>query len=119
MTPPNISEPQLAEAVFQGRSSEPAALPEEQRPKLARTKAILLPAALMALFLFSQLFDYHALHLSTFTPDKLLFLVISGLFAHGALSGRLRSIPWSGTEVCMALFAILCTVSYIFTNPDA
>src|SRR5271163_2421344 len=119
MTHPNISEPSIADGLYESRSSEPAALAVEQPRPLARTKAMLLPAALMASFLFSQLFDYHALHLSTFTPDKLLFLVISGLFARGVLTGQLRSVTWSGTEVCMVLFAILCTVSYIFTNPDA
>src|SRR5271170_313562 len=107
MTPPNISEPPVAHAIYDGRSPEPAALPVEQRPALPRAKAMLLPAALMALFLFSQLFDYHALHLSTFTPDKVLFLILGGLFAQGVLTGRLRSMPWSGTEICMALFAIL------------
>ncbi|HLW88599.1 MAG TPA: O-antigen ligase family protein [Terriglobales bacterium] len=80
--------------------------------------ALPLPAALMALFLFSQLFDYHALHLSTVTPDKLVFFILSLIFANAALTNRLRPIPWSGTEICMLLFAILCTVSYIVTNPD-
>ncbi len=78
-----------------------------------------LPPVLIAAFLFAQMFDYHALKLATFTPDKLLFLLLLLLFANAALTGRLRSISWSGTEVCMVLFAILCTVSYCITNPDA
>src|SRR5580700_8918925 len=119
MTHPNISQSLPADAVYEGRSSESAALPEEQRLTSNPPKAMPLPAALMALFLFSQLFDYHALHLSTFTPDKLLFLILSTLFANAALTNRLRSIPWSGTEVCMFLFSILCTVSYVVTNPDS
>ena len=78
-----------------------------------------LPSVLFALFLLSQLFDYHALKLSTVTPDKILFCFIFLLFAYSALTGRLRSISMSGTEVCMLLFAILCVVSYCITNPDA
>ena len=119
MTHANISEPLAADVVYEGKSSESAALPEDQRAALKPPKGMPLPAALMALFLFAQLFDYHALHLSTFTPDKLLFLLLFLLFAHAASTHRLRSIPWSGTEVCMVLFAILCTVSYVATNPDA
>jgi O-antigen ligase len=80
---------------------------------------MLLPAALMALFLFSQLFDYHALGLSTVTPDKLLFVLLCLFFGYASATHRLRSIPWSGTEVCMLLFAVLCTLSYVVTNPDA
>jgi O-antigen ligase len=78
-----------------------------------------LPAALMALFLFSQMFDYHALKLFTVTPDKILFFLLFLLFAYAALTDRLRSMSVSGTEVCMLLFAILCTASYVVTNPDA
>jgi O-antigen ligase len=119
MTLPSISESLPADAVYESRSSESAALPEEQRVTSNPPKAMPLPAALMALFLFSQLFDYHALHLSTVTPDKVLFLVLAVLFGYAAATHRLRPIPWSGTEVCMLLFAILCTVSYVITNPDA
>ncbi|MFZ0868411.1 MAG: O-antigen ligase family protein [Candidatus Sulfotelmatobacter sp.] len=119
MTYPNISEPLAADVVYEGRSSEATALPEDQRVTLKPLKAMPLPAKLMALFLFSQLFDYHALHLSTVTPDKVLFLVLAVLFGYAAVTHRLRPIPWSGTEVCMLLFAILCTVSYVITNPDA
>ncbi|MGA6949629.1 MAG: O-antigen ligase family protein [Candidatus Sulfotelmatobacter sp.] len=119
MTHPNISESLPADAVYKSRSSESDALPEDQPATLRRPKAMPLPAALMALFLFSQLFDYHALHLSTVTPDKALFLVLSLLFGYAAMTHRLRAISWSGTEVCMLLFAILCTVSYVVTNPDA
>ena len=111
MTYPNISEPLAADVVYEGRSSEATALPEDQRVTLKPLKAMPLPAKLMALFLFSQLFDYHALHLSTVTPDKVLFLVLAVLFGYAAVTHRLRPIPWSGTEVCMLLFAILCTIS--------
>jgi O-antigen ligase len=115
----NIFGPSAADVVDEGRSSTSSALPLEQRPRTKESKVRRLPAALMALFLFSQLFDYHALHLSTVTPDKLVFLILSVIFANAALTNRLRSIPWSGTEVCMLLFSILCTVSYVVTNPDA
>src|SRR5271166_5183004 len=101
MTHPNIYESSVADGIHESRSSESAALPVEQRPALKRAKAMALPAALMASFLFSQLFDYHALNLSTVTPDKVLFVALSLLFAHAALTHRLRPIPWSGIEVCM------------------
>src|SRR5271169_4519256 len=119
MAHPNIYESSVADGIYESRSSESTALPMEQGPALKRAKAMALPAALMASFLFSQLFDYHALGLSTVTPDKVLFVILSLLFAHAAFTHRLRPIPWSGVEVCMLLFAILCTVSYAVTNPDA
>ncbi len=120
MVHPNISERSAADAIYDSRSSESPVLSVEPPATLRRTaKAMRLPAALMALFLFSQLFDYHALGLSTVTPDKVLFLVLSLLFGYAALTHQLRPIPWSGTEVCMLLFAILCTLSYLVTNPDA
>ena len=81
-------------------------------------KAMPLPAKLMALFLFSQPFDYHALHLSTVTPDKVLFLVLAVLFGYAAVTDRVRSISMSGLEWCMLLFAVLCVVSYLINNPD-
>jgi O-antigen ligase len=115
----NIFGPPAADLIDEGKSSSSSALPLEQPPRAKGSKIRPLPAALIALFLFSQLFDYHALHLATVTPDKLLFLIISLLFAHAVLAHRLRPIPWSGTEVCMLLFAILCTISYVVTNPDA
>jgi O-antigen ligase len=115
----NISESSATKSVIDNESSQRSAAAVEEQPRRRGTKIRPLPAALMALFLFSQLFDYHALHLSTFTPDKLLFLILSTLFANAALTNRLRSIPWSGTEVCMFLFSILCTVSYVVTNPDS
>jgi O-antigen ligase len=77
------------------------------------------PAVLMALFLFSELFNYQALGFSTFTPDKFLFLFILLLLTYGALTHQLRSVPRSKVEVCMFLFALLCTISYVIANPDA
>ncbi len=113
----NISGLPQADWAGEVKTSRADALRVEPRPGPSRART--LPATLIALFLFSQLFDYHALHLSTVTPDKFFFFLIVVLFANAALTHRLRSIPWSGTELSMALFAILCTVSYLITNPDA
>jgi O-antigen ligase len=115
----NISGLHPADWADEAKPSGADALRVEPRPKVRKAKGVPLPAALVALFLFSQMFDYHALHLSTVTPDKLLFLFIFMYFAYGTLTHRLRSTPWSGTEVSMALFATVCTVSYVVTNPDA
>jgi O-antigen ligase len=119
MAQANISGPLAANLAYESKRSKanPPSVEHQATPR--RAKGMPLPAALVALFLFSQLFDYHALGLSTVTPDKVLFFFICVLFGYAALTHQLRPIRWSGTEVCMLLFAILCTVSYVVTNPDA
>jgi O-antigen ligase len=77
-----------------------------------------LPAGLTVLFLFLQMFDYHALGMSMVTPDRIVFVIICILFLSAVRKGR-ASISKSRLEWCMLTFAILCIVSYIATNPDA
>lgn len=92
---------------------------QDSRQKSKTAKLMPLPAGLIGLFLFSELFHYQALGLSTVTPDKVLFVIICGLFVSATLNKRLRTISLSRAEVCMALFALLCSISYCVTNPDA
>jgi O-antigen ligase len=115
----SVFESSAADLIAEGRPAAANALPVEDRLAVRGAKIMPLPAALIVLFLLAQLFDYHALGLFTLTPDKVLFLCIVLRFVHAAVNDRLRSIPFSGTEVCMFLFAILCTVSYCQANPDA
>src|SRR5208283_3542636 len=115
----NISPLSAEDLIDESGSVDLSVATAQPRPMSKGAKLVPLPAALIALFIFAQMFDYHALHLATFTPDKLFFLVILLFFGNAALSGRLRSVPWSGTEVCMVMFATLCTASYCITNPDA
>ncbi|MFZ0771038.1 MAG: O-antigen ligase family protein [Candidatus Sulfotelmatobacter sp.] len=79
---------------------------------------MLLPAGLIASFLFFQMFDYHALHwFTSVTPDRICFALLCLSSAAAAQKGKLR-FSWTGIEICMVLFALLCTVSYCVTNPD-
>jgi len=114
-----ISKTSPAEWANASRRSGASVLCPERVPTSPASKERLLPSTLIALFLFSQLFYYHAFNLYTVTPDKLLFGIILLLCARGAVTHRLRSTSFSGPEVCMLLFAILCTVSYVITRPDA
>jgi O-antigen ligase len=115
----NISGPPPADLAYGSRPSEASALSVERLPTPKKAKGIPVPAVLVALFLFSQMFDYHALKLFTVIPDRILFFLIALRFAWAALQGRLRSTSRSGLETCMLVFTILCTVSYCVTNPDA
>jgi O-antigen ligase len=119
MAQANVFRSSAADLIRQVPPAAMDALPVEQGRVVSRAKIMRLPAALIASFLFSQLFDYHALGLYTVTPDKILFIFIVGYFVYAALTDRLRSISFTGIEVCMLLFAILCTVSYCNANPDA
>lgn len=74
---------------------------------------------MMATFLFLQLFDYHALGMSTVTPDRIVFLAIAGLFVSALTRRKVRSVSVSGIEWAMIAFGTLCAVSYIINNPDA
>ena len=77
---------------------------------------------LLPIWLASMLFLYQ--HISPFlnldlgiriSPDRLLFLVILGLFLKST-SGQRRG----GTiERLMLVFAVLCTISWVTTRPDA
>jgi O-antigen ligase len=85
-----------------------------------------LPAGLISALLFFQLFDYQVLDilqflkvLFTITPDRLVFLLIFSLFVWSFVNGRVRSSSRGAIEVCMFLFALLCTLSYLATRPDA
>ena len=86
-------------SIYESRPVEAsAAATQTLKPKGAKVAP--LPAALVALFLFAQLFDYHALRLSTFTPDKILFFLLLLLFTHAASTGRLRSISSLAARIC-------------------
>jgi O-antigen ligase len=83
-----------------------------------QAKTFLFPAALGALFLFLQMFDYHALGMSAMTPDRIVFLLICTYFFF-ALGKKRLVISKSWPEWSMLAFSILCITSYIVTNPDA
>jgi putative inorganic carbon (hco3(-)) transporter len=114
----NIHMPSLVEGP-ESASPKKRVLRSEGAATQKRGRTLAFPAVLMAFFLFSQLFNYQALGLSTFTPDKFIFLLIALLFAYGALTHQLRPVAQSKIEVCMFLFATLCAISYAITNPDA
>jgi len=85
-----------------------------------------LPAGLISALLFFQLFDYHLLELVhlpnvlvTITPDRLVFLLIASVFVWSFANGRVRSSSFGVIEACMLMFAVLCTVSWFITGPDA
>jgi O-antigen ligase len=85
-----------------------------------------LPAGLISALLLFQLFDYQVLELLQFlkvlftvTPDRLVFLLIASAFVWSFVNGRVRSCRVSVIEVCMLLLAVLCTLSWFTTRPDA
>jgi len=105
-------------------------LPDAVRPATARTAVqdhmLALPAGLISALLFFQLFDYQQLELFQFlkvlftvTPDRLVFLLIASTFVWSLANGRVRSRPFGVIEVCMLLLAVLCTLSWFTTRPDA
>lgn len=96
----------------------------------ARTAAqdpmMTLPVGLISALLFFQLFDYRLIELFQFlkviitvTPDRLVFLIIFSVFFWSFLNGRVRSPSFGVIEVCMLLFAVLCTLSWFIAQPDA
>ncbi|HEY1658126.1 MAG TPA: O-antigen ligase family protein [Candidatus Sulfotelmatobacter sp.] len=112
------AETSLADSSQAAGSFEANALQEAKPVRRKSLKGMPLPAALIAFFLFFQLFDYHALHwFTSITPDRVCFLLLCLSFIAAAQKGKLR-FSWTGTEVCMVLFALLCTISYCVTNPD-
>jgi O-antigen ligase len=113
----NISEPLVADWIQERRAPAGSAAPAERQPVLKRARGFALPVGLTASFLFLQMFDYHALGMSTVTPDRIIFLIIFGSFVVALRKGQLR-ISMSGLEWCMLLFTILCVVSYVISNPD-
>lgn len=119
MAPTNISEPSVADWLRESRASAATAAPTESQPAVPRARGFVLPVGLTAWFLFLQMFDYHALGMSTVTPDRILFLIIFGSFIVALQKGKIRSVSMSGLEWCMLLFTILCVVSYVISNPDA
>jgi O-antigen ligase len=84
-----------------------------------------LPVTLIGCLLVSQLFDYKALDFPasklvfTVTPDRLLFALLFVRFGPSLLSHRDRPRPSGHGEVyIMALFGLLCTVSWLSTGLD-
>ena len=71
----NLSPASTQDSIYESRPVEASAA-AAQPVKAKGLKVAPLPAALLALFLFAQLFDYHALRLSTFTPDKIFFFLL-------------------------------------------
>src|SRR5215472_4211861 len=114
----HTSEPSVADWMrSQASASSSTVEAGEERPQ-SRVGSFVLPSALIAGFLFLQMFDYHALGMSTVTPDRILFLFIFGGFVAALRSGRAQKVSMSGLEWTMLLFAGLCVVSYIISNPD-
>ena len=112
--------PHLAPGPVQNTARRGRARTAAQDPMMA------LPAVLISALLFFQLFDYQALELFRFlkvlftvTPDRLVFLIMSAGFLWSFVNGRVRSASFGVIEVCMLLFASLCTVSWFVTGPDA
>jgi O-antigen ligase len=118
MAYPDISEQSAADWACERNSPAAIATQPESNPLRSRKKRFGLPAALLASFLFLQLFDYHALGMSTVTPDRIVFLIICAIFVSALRKGQARSISMSGVEWSMLVFAVLCTVSYLISNPD-
>jgi O-antigen ligase len=114
----HISEPFVADWHCETGSSATSADRAEQQPAAKRGKGFVIPAMLTALFLFLQMFDYHALGMSAITPDRIIFLILCVSFILALRKGLVR-ISKSRLEWCMLAFAILCIISYIVTNPDA
>jgi O-antigen ligase len=114
----HISEPSIEDRLRETGSSEVSADRIEQQPTAKRERGFMIPATLTALFLFLQMFDYHALGMSAVTPDRIIFLILIVGIVSALLKGQVR-ISKSGLEWCMLAFAILCIISYIVTNPDA
>lgn len=111
------TDPSVAEWMRESRT--PTSNPSSgQQPGTKRGKIFLFPAVLGALFLFLQMFDYHALGMSAVTPDRIIFLVICTFFLIAHRKGQV-AISKSGLEWSMLAFSILCIASYIITNPDA
>ena len=115
----DISEQSTADWMRASRSPVTITTEPQSNPLRSRAKKFALPAALVASFLFLQLFDYHALGMSTVTPDRIVFFIICAVFVSARRKGQARSISMSGVEWCMLLFTGLCTVSYVINNPDA
>jgi O-antigen ligase len=118
MAPVNISEPSVADWIRTHRaSSGETSRADHNSPR--RTQCwFMLPVGLTASFLFLQMFDYHALGMSTVTPDRIVFVIICMLF-FSALRSRRVTLSKSRLEWCMLAFAILCIISYVVTGPDA
>jgi O-antigen ligase len=113
------TEQSVAEWMHAKRSESAGAAVATDQSTPSRVKGYVLPSALIAAFLFLQMFDYHALGMSTVTPDRILFFVIAGMFTFALRKGQTHSLSLSGLEWSMILFGTLCTVSYIIHNPDA
>jgi O-antigen ligase len=109
-----------------GQSAVPLAVTPAAARTAVQDRMMALPAGLISALLFFQLFDYQVLDLLQFlkvlftiTPDRLVFLLIFSLFVWSFVNGRVRSSSLGAIEVCMFLFALLCTLSYLATRPDA
>jgi len=109
--------------VSTGDRTNESAPPEVEPLEIVRLRStsvqgMLLPAGLIASFLFFQLFDYHALHwFTSITPDRICFVLLCFSFIAAVQKGKVR-FSWTAIEICMALFALLCAISYCVTNPD-
>jgi O-antigen ligase len=119
MSQTHISEPSVADWIRDRKASVAESSRPERKGMLQEARRFMLPAGLTASFLFLQMFDYHALGMSTVTPDRIIFLVIFGIFIGALRSRRTQSISLSGLEWTMLLFTILCVISYIISAPDA
>src|SRR5947209_6291261 len=113
------SEQSVADWIRESRSNAEPTTKSGEKPVLSGVKGFTLPAIWMAWFLFLQMFDYHALGMSTVTPDRIIFFIMAGLFFVAVRKAQAHSIKLSGVEWCMLLFGMLCTVSYVIHNPDA
>jgi O-antigen ligase len=120
----------MPEPSLHGTSAGEGRVPHAVRPGTARTavqdRMLALPAGLISALLLFQLFDYQVLELLQFlkvlftvTPDRLVFLLIASAFVWSFVNGRVRSCRVSVIEVCMLLLAVLCTLSWFTTRPDA
>ncbi len=80
---------------------------------------------LTAIWLVFQMFYYDLISPSlewdlgfTMTPDRLIFLVIVSVLAVSIMQNEIRIFPLSRLEVCMVLFTLICTISYIMSGAD-
>jgi O-antigen ligase len=75
---------------------------------------------IISLWLVSQMFfiDKNALNVG-FRPDRALFFIILALFLVHVMRKEIRISGLGGEEICMVLFALLCSVSLIQSGANA